>query len=99
MRLYSGRVFVNTDNAFQAGTHWVRSIIKDNKIYYLDGFGDQSGILLLNRLPKPKKYQNYKTQDVNSKLCGPYCLYFFYLIERMNSYDTILKLYFGWRYL
>ena len=29
---------------------------------------------------------------MNSKLCGSYCLYFFYLIERMNYYDTILKM-------
>ena len=24
-----------------------------------------------------------------------YCLYFFYLMEQMNYYDTILKIYFG----
>ena len=27
-------------------------------------------------------------------MCGSYCLYFFYLIERLNYYDTILKKYF-----
>ena len=35
-------------------------------------------------------------QDIGSKLCGSYCLYFFFLIERMNYYDTILKMYFGY---
>ena len=35
-------------------------------------------------------------------LCGSYCLYFFYLMEQMNYYDTILKIYFDlikWMYL
>ena len=31
---------------------------------------------------------------MNSRLCGSYCLYLFYLIERMTLYDTILKLVF-----
>ena len=34
-------------------------------------------------------------QDINSKLCGSYSLHFFYLIEKMNFYDAILKMYFG----
>ena len=32
-------------------------------------------------------------KDINCKLCGSYCLYFFYLIERMSYYDVVLKLY------
>ena len=40
------------------------------------------------------KYHNYKKQDINYKLCGSWYLYFFYLFERMNFYDTILKLVF-----
>ena len=41
-------------------------------------------------------YPNYAIQDINSRLCGSYCLKFFSLIERMNRYDTISKMYFGY---
>ena len=93
-KIYSERGFVNVDNGSMGGSHWTSFIVKDNKSYYFDSFGGQPDKFLLNQLPKPIIYQNYKIQDINSILCGSYCLYFFYLIERMNYYDTILKLVF-----
>ena len=93
-QIYSDRGFVNIDNGSQGGTHWTCFIIKDNKSFYFDSFGGQPDKFLLKQLHKPILYHNYKIQDINSKLCGSYCLYFFYLIERMNYYDTILKMFF-----
>ena len=93
-KFFSDKGFVNTDNGSQGGTHWTCFIVEDNKSYYFDPFGGQPDEFFLKQLPKPIIYHNYKTQDINSKLCGSYCLYFFYLIERMNYYDTILKMYF-----
>ena len=69
-------------------------LVKDNKSYYFDCFGGQLYKFLLNQLHKPIIYHNYKIQEINSKLCGSYCLYFFHLIERMNYYDTNFRLYF-----
>ena len=94
-RIYSDRGFVNIDNGSMGGSHWVAFIVKDNKSFYFDSFGGQPDKFLLKQLHKPIIYHNYKIQDINSKLCGSYCLYFFYLIERMNYYDTILKIYFN----
>ena len=93
-KIFSDKVFVNIDNGSQGGTHWTCFILKDKKSYYFDSFGGQPDKILLNHLPKPIIYHKYKIQDINSKLCGSYCLYFFYLIERKNYYDTILKLVF-----
>ena len=93
-KIYSDKRFVGIDNGFQGGTHWTCFIVKDKKSFYFDSFGGQPDKFILNQLPKPIRYHNYKIQDINSKLCGSYCLYFFYLIERMNYYDTILKMYF-----
>ena len=76
------------------GSHWTCFIVKDNNSYYFDSFGGQPDEFLLNKLPKPIIHHNCKIQDINSRLCGSYCLYFFFLIERMNYYDTILKLVF-----
>ena len=69
-------------------------IVKDNKSFYFDSFGVQPDKFLLDQLPKPIIYHNYKIQDIDSQLCGSHCLYFFYLIERMNYFDAILKMYF-----
>ena len=91
-KIYSNEGFVNIDNGAQGGSHWTCFIVKDKKSYYFDSFGGQPDKFLLNQLPKPIIYHNYKIQDIKSKLCGSYCLYFFYLIERMNYYDTILKM-------
>ena len=93
-KIYSDKRFVNIDNGSQNGTHRTCFYVKDNKSYYFDSFGGQSDKFLLNQLPKPIIYHNYKIQDINSKLCGSYSLYFFHLIERMNYYDAILKLVF-----
>ena len=93
-KIYSDKGFVNIDNGSQGGSHWTCFYIKDNKSFYFDSFGGAPDKFLLNQLPKPIMYHNYKIQDINSQLCGSYCLYFFYLIERMNYYDTILKVYF-----
>ena len=79
---------------FQGGIHCCAFCVRNNKSFYFDSFGFQPDKFLLNHLPKPKIYHNYKIQDINSKSCGSYCLYSFYLIEKMNYYDAILKMYF-----
>ena len=83
-KIYSDKGFVNIDNGSMGGTHSTCFIVKDNKSYYFDSFGFQPDQFLLKQLPKPIIYHNYKIQDISSKLCGSYCLYFFYLIERRN---------------
>ena len=93
-KIYSDRGFVNIDDGSMGGSHWSCFIVKDNKLYYFESFGGQPDKFLLKQLSKPIIYHNYKIQDINSKLCGSYCVYFFYLIERMNFYDAILKMYF-----
>ena len=93
-KINSDRGFVNLDNGLQGGSHWTCFYTKDNKSYYYDNFGGQPDKFLLKQLPKPKIYHNYKIQDINSKLCGSFCSYFFHLIERMNYYEAMLKMYF-----
>ena len=93
-KIHSDRGFVNIDDGSQGGTHWTCFYLKNNKSYYFDSFGGAPDNFLLNQLPKPIIYHNFKIQDIKSQFCGSYCLYFFFLIERMNYYDTILKLVF-----
>ena len=94
-KIYSDKGFVNIENGSMGGSHWMSFIEKDNKSFYFDSFGGQPDKFLLNQLPKTKVYHNYKIQDIISKVCGSYCLYSIYLVERMNYHNDILKIYFN----
>ena len=83
-KIYSDEGLINLDDGSQGGTHWTYFIIKENKSFFSDSIGGQQDEFLLNQLPKPKIYHKCKIEVFNSKLCGSYCLYFFYLLETMN---------------
>ena len=68
--------FVNIDYGSQNGSHWCAFYVENKKSYYYDSFGGSPDKFLLNQLPKPIIYHNYKLQDMNSNLCGSYCRYF-----------------------
>ena len=91
---YSDKGFINIDNGCMGGTHWTFFIVKDKKSYYFDSFGGRPDKFLFKQLPKPILYHKYQIQCTNSKSCGSYCAYLFYLIERMNYYDAKLNMYF-----
>ena len=93
-KIYSVKGFVNIGNGSQEGTQWTCFYNKGNKSNYFDSFGGSPDKFLLNQLPEPITYHNYRIQNINSILCGSYCLHFLYLNERMIYYDTILKMYF-----
>ena len=93
-KIPSDKRFFNIDNGSMGGSHWTCFIVKDKKSYYFDSFAGQPDKFLLNQLPKPIIYNKYEIQGSISKLYGSYCFYFFYLIEGMNYYDTVLKLVF-----
>ena len=73
-KIHSDKGFVKLDDGSQNGTHWTCFMTKDKKSYYFDSFGGQPDKLLLNQLPEPIINHFYKIQDINSKLCGSYCL-------------------------
>ena len=89
----SDKGFANINNGQMGRTYWTCFIIKHNKSYYFESFGGEPDKFLLNHLPKPIIYHNCKFQEINSRLCGLYCLYFIDLIERMSYYDTTSKMY------
>ena len=91
----SDKGFVKIDDGRMGGSHWTCFMVKDKKSIYFDSFGGQPDKFLLKQSPKPIIYHNYQIQDIDFKLCGSYCLYFFHLIERRTYYDAILKMYFG----
>ena len=94
-KITTNKRFVNIDNGQMGGNHWTCFSIKDRKSFYFDSFGGQPDKFLPNKLSKLITFLSYKIEDINSRLCGTYCLYFFDRIEGMNSYDAIFKICFG----
>ena len=58
------------------GTHWTSFIVKDNESYYFDSSCGTPDELSLNQLPEPIIYHFYRIQNINTRLCGSYCLCF-----------------------
>ena len=72
-KLYSNKGFVNKDIGSQGGTHWTFFTVRDKKSYYFRSFGRALDRFLLNQIPKPITYHNYRNQDINFQICGSYC--------------------------
>ena len=73
---------VSIDNGSIEGTHWTCFYMKDN--FSFESIAVLPDNFSTNQIPKPITFYIYKTQDIDSKLCGTYCLYFFYPIESMD---------------
>ena len=88
---------VNTDLAIDPGQHWVALYFKGNKAIYFDSYG----------LPPLKDHvlpfiQNNSLgwientqmlQDVTSEVCGLYCIYVLYELNRGSSLQNILSIF------
>ena len=74
-KIYSDRGCVSIDNGSMGGSHRTTSYVEKNEPFYIDSFGGQPHKFLLNQLPKPIFYLNYKIQDISSKICGSYCFF------------------------
>ena len=55
--------FVKIDNGSMNGTDWTCCYIKQNKTFYFASFGGQHDNFLLNHLPKPLTFHNFKSHD------------------------------------
>ena len=98
-KITTDKLFINIDNGSMGGTPWTCFYSKDKadsmshtgsakKSFYFDSFGGQPDKFLLNHLPQPITYQNFKFQIKNSIICGSYCLHSFYLMERLENKDV-----------
>ena len=74
-RILTDKGFVNIDDGSMMGTHWTCFIIKENKSFYFDSFGGQPDKFLLNQLPKPIIYHNYKIQDYVAHTAYTFSIY------------------------
>ena len=83
-------------NSNQPGSHWIALQRSNNEIFIFDSFG-------IGHIPKNihKIYEKfniitniYIIQDVNSNLCGLFCILFcLYKVNNKNKFIKFLKLF------
>ncbi|NBP02415.1 MAG: hypothetical protein EBU90_20320 [Proteobacteria bacterium] len=68
------------------GTHWTAFYVEGNKACYFDSFGFPSPLAIREFLKpySPVPYSDKVIQNINSGVCGSYCLYFLYFMSRHN---------------
>ena len=82
--------FINWDDDSMRETQWTCFYVKDSKSFYFEIFGGCPDQFLHQQLPKPITFHNFEIQDIVSRICVTYSLYFFYLIKRMNCYNAVI---------
>lgn len=91
-RLPNGYYIFNLQNHNQSGTHWVALFKKSKKeYYYCDSFGippPETLIKLLQCSEKQLFFNDTQIQNINSILCGYFCLLFLYMMQQQNSPDN-----------
>ena len=92
----SGYYIVNLNDSTQPGSHWVVIHLKGSSqaIEYFDSFGLNAPMELVNLSNKFHVYYLYNStqyQDLNSVLCGYWCLYFVNESRKKRSFYDILK--------
>ena len=86
----------NLQNIDQKGSHWLSLARKDNDIFIFDSFCVSD---IPNNLYKIYKNYNivtniYRIQDINSNLCGMFCVLFcLYKIDSKNKFISFLNLF------
>ena len=86
----------NLQNSDQKGSHWVSLSRKNNNIFIFDSFGVGH---IPNNLYKIYKNYNiitniYRIQDINSNLCGMFCVLFcLYKVDSKNKFISFLNLF------
>ena len=89
-----GYYIVNLNDSTQPGSHWVVIHVKPNIIEYFDSFGlnaPHEVVELSERMGLNYRYNSTQYQDLNSVLCGYWCLYFVNESRKGRSYYEIVR--------
>ena len=89
-------MIINLQNSNEPGSYWIALKIVNNTIFLFDSFG--IGYIPI-RIFKVYKYYKiitniYQIQDINSNLCGMFCvLFILYDIKNKNNFIKFLTLF------
>jgi hypothetical protein len=82
-----GKYIINYGNEKDGGTHWIAVIIENNNVFVFDSFGApcSNDVADFIRGKKHISYNQYIIQDLNSSLCGWYCLFMIYFVQEAGK--------------
>ena len=80
---------INLDELENAGTHWVCCAPGKKALWYFDSFG--MGFPQEFKSSKPVIWNSSQYQNINSVLCGYYCLFFLHQWAQGKDFYDILK--------
>ena len=80
---------INLDELANAGTHWVCCVPGGRALWYFDSFG--MGFPQEFKSSKPVIWNSSQYQNINSVLCGYYCLFFLHQWAQGKDFYDILK--------
>ena len=84
----NGNYILNLENHNQPGSHWTALILAPKSCLYFDSFGMPPPEKIYNFLEKRYKKVNFsrkEIQDMDSTLCGYFCLEFFKFMKEHSS--------------
>ena len=81
---------INADNSDGPGTHWTAMKNVDGNTFIFDSFGVIPTDDVLNFADGDIYYNTYRIQDINSKLCGLFCIDFLENVFDYYSYSDWL---------
>lgn len=82
-------VIANTDEADNAGTHWVAMMVGIQTPEYFDSLGDSPCKEFVHFLGKRYTQNTTLRQSPNSSACGYYCLYYVLQRARGVPFETV----------
>ncbi len=87
-------MIVNFQNSNQGGTHWVAVIVKDNKNYYFDAYGNEPSDEIRKLLGNNIMRSTYEIQNYNTFSCGELSILTIYLlvVKHMNYIDIVMTM-------
>lgn len=79
IKLKEGGAIVNTDSSKEPGSHWIGLYARGEILEYFDSYG--LGPLMPDIIKFTKKFKqvifnSVQVQDIESTLCGEYCIFF-----------------------
>ena len=86
----------NLEPSYMGGSHWVATYVKNGIINYFDSFGMPPFQEIVNHAKRKNitlLHQSDQIQNLLTKTCGYFCLYFLNEINKGKSYYDLLKVF------
>lgn len=90
-----GAYLINLDLSTGSGTHWVAMADTPTKLYYFDSFGFPPPLSVMNYAGRREiEYCAAHLQNINSGVCGSFCLAFLYhIFQRRGTLQSFIHLF------